>query len=161
MIKLISFLKEENILIPRRSSEEREKNYKISIQKKIQQYIKDGSKGDLDLSDTPITSLPDNLKVGGYLDLSGTPITSLPDNLKVGGNLDLSGTKITSLPDNLEVGGYLDLSGTKITSLPDNLEVGGYLDLRDTPISKKYTNEEIKNIIIQQGGDIKGDIYIK
>ena len=101
MIKLISFLKEENILIPRRSSEEREKNYKISIQKKIQQYIKDGSKGDLDLSDTPITSLPDNLKVGGYLDLSGTPITSLPDNLKVGGNLDLSGTKITSLPDNL------------------------------------------------------------
>ena len=141
MIKLISFLKEENILIPRRSSEEREKNYKISIQKKIQQYIKDGSKGDLDLSDTPITSLPDNLKVGGYLDLSGTPITSLPDNLKVGGNLDLS--------------------GTKITSLPDNLEVGGYLDLRDTPISKKYTNEEIKNIIIQQGGDIKGDIYIK
>ena len=101
MIKLISFLKEENILIPRRSSEEREKNYKISIQKKIQQYIKDGSKGDLDLTNTPITSLP------------------------------------------------------------DNLEVGGGLNLRNTPISKKYTKEEIKNIIIQQGGDIKGTIYIK
>ena len=121
MIKLISFLKEENILIPRRSSEEREKNYKISIQKKIQQYIKDGSKGDLDLTNTPITSLPDNLEVGGGLYLSGTKITSLPDNLEVGGNLDLSGTKITSLPNNLKVGGYLDLSGTKITSLPDNL----------------------------------------
>jgi len=141
MIKLISFLKEENILIPRRSSEEREKNYKISIQKKIQQYIKDGSKGNLDLNDTPITSLPDNLEVGGGLYLSGTPITSLPDNL--------------------EVRGDLNLSGTKITSLPDNLKVGGYLDLDNTPISKKYTNEEIKNIIIQQGGDIKGDIYIK
>ena len=141
MIKLISFLKEENILIPRRSSEEREKNYKISTQKKIQQYIKDGSKGDLDLRDTPITLLPNNLKVGGSLYLSDTPITSLPDNLKVGV--------------------YLDLSGTKITSLPDNLKVGRGLNLRDTPISKKYSKEEIKNIIIQQGGDIKGDIYIK
>ena len=141
MIKLISFLKEENILIPRRSSEEREKNYKISTQKKIQQYIKDGSKGDLDLINTPITSLPDNLKVGW--------------------SLYLSGTKITSLPDNLKVGWSLDLSGTKITSLPDNLKVGRGLNLRDTPISKKYSKEEIKNIIIQQGGDIKGDIYIK
>jgi hypothetical protein len=121
MIKLISFLKEENILIPRRSSEEREKNYKISTQKKIQQYIKDGSKDNLDLSHTPITSLPDNLKVGGSLYLYDTPITSLPDNLKVEGDLYLS----------------------------------------NTPISKKYTKEEIKNIIIQQDGDIKGTIYIK
>ncbi|OKP30183.1 hypothetical protein BSQ40_06830 [Serratia fonticola] len=29
---------------------------------------------------TGITSLPDNLTVGGYLDLRGTGITSLPDN---------------------------------------------------------------------------------
>ncbi|NCA96481.1 MAG: hypothetical protein EOM74_05820 [Methanomicrobia archaeon] len=34
--------------------------------------------------------------VGGWLDLRNTKITSLPDNLTVGGSLDLSGTAITN-----------------------------------------------------------------
>jgi hypothetical protein len=97
-------------------------------------------KGDLDLRDTKITSLPDNLSVGGDLDLRGTPITSLPDNLSVGGDLDLRGTPITSLPDNLSVGGYLNLSYTPITSLPDNLSVGGDLYLSNTPITSLPDN---------------------
>ena len=76
MIKLINLLKENNkILVPRRSPEERQKNYNIAIQKKIQQYIKDGGKGDLDLTSTPITSLPDNLKVGGNLYLYNTQLS--------------------------------------------------------------------------------------
>jgi hypothetical protein len=70
-----SLIKEENVLIPRRSPEERRKNYIISIQKKIQQYIKDGSKGNLVLTGTPITSLPDNLTVNWYLYLDNTPIS--------------------------------------------------------------------------------------
>jgi len=90
--------------------------------------------GRLNLSDcTELTSLPDNLSVGGWLNLSGcTGLTSLPDNLSVGDWLDLSGcTGLTSLPDNLSVGGWLDLSGcTGLTSLPDNLSVGGWLNLR-------------------------------
>ena len=52
--------------------------------------------GNLDLSWTQITSLPEGLTVGGWLDLSGTPITSLPKGLTVGGTLDLRGTQITS-----------------------------------------------------------------
>jgi hypothetical protein len=32
-------------------------------------------KGDLGLSKTSITTLPDNLTVGGYLDLSSTPLS--------------------------------------------------------------------------------------
>ena len=75
-----------------------------------------------------------------YLDLRGTGITSLPDNLTVGGNLDLRGTGITSLPDNLTVGGNLYLFGTGITSLPDNLTVGGNLYLFGTGITNKYVN---------------------
>jgi len=178
MIKLIEILKEEasKILVPRRSPEERQKNYLIAIQKKIQQYIKNGGEDDLDLRNIPITSLPDNLKVGGdlylsgtkirslpnnlkvggYLDLNNTPITSLPDNLKVGGDLGLSGTKITSLPDNLKVGGYLDLSNTPITSLPDNLKVGEDLHLSSTPLAQKYTKEQIKKMV----PGVKGKIYI-
>jgi len=55
-------------------------------------------------------------KCGGDLDLSGTDITTLPEGLTVGGSLDLSGTGITTLPEGLTVGGWLDLSGTGITN---------------------------------------------
>ena len=78
------------------------------------QALIDGD-GSLNLSDTPITALPDNLTVGGSLYLSDTPITALPDNLTVGGSLYLSNTPITALPDNLTVGGSLYLSDTQIT----------------------------------------------
>jgi hypothetical protein len=134
-------LTEEKILIPRRTPEERRRNFIKATQQKIQQYIKNGSKGDLDLSNTPITSLPDNLKqVGGYLNLDNTPITSLPDNLTVNGYLYLNSTPITSLPDNLTVGGDLYLDNTPITTLPDNLKVGGGLYVHNTPITSLPDN---------------------
>ena len=125
----------EKILIPRRSKEERAKNWIVETNKQIQQYIKNGSKGDLNLSNTPITSLPAGLKVGGNLYLYDTPITSLPAGLSVGG--------------------YLDLSNTQITSLPAGLIVRGHLDLYNTPLSKKYTIEQIKAMV----PGVKGGIY--
>lgn len=137
MIKLFDLLKEQNnILVPRRTPEERTKNHIISINKKVQQYMKDGGKGSLDLNDTPITSLPDGLKVGGSLFLHDTLITSLPDGLIVGGSLDLYDTLITSLPNDLSVGGDLFLS--------------------NTPISEKYTSDQLK----QMYPGVKGKIYI-
>ena len=152
---------------PKYTKEDKQAHLKKLAYKKIQDYIDNGSRGDLILTNTPITSLPNNLKVGRGLYLSSTPIASLPDNLQVGGSLDLPNTQITSLPDNLEVNGYLDLSNTpitslsnnlkvsgfldlrntQITSLPDNLQVGGDLDLTNTPISKKYTAEELKGML--------------
>jgi hypothetical protein len=162
-------LTEEKILIPRRTPEERRRNFIKATQQKIQQYIKNGSKGDLNLSNTPITSLPDNLKqVGGYLDLNNTPITSLPDNLTVGGNLYLSNTSITILPDNLTVNGDLYLYNTKITTLPDNLTVGGNLYLNHTPITKLPDNLTVngdlylyntKITTIPKSAKISGEIY--
>jgi hypothetical protein len=95
MIKLLDILRENKILVPRRSPEERQKNYLIATQKKIQQYIKDGGKGNLNLSNTPIQSLPPGLKVGGDLNLENTPIQSLPPGLEVGGILYLGGTPIS------------------------------------------------------------------
>jgi hypothetical protein len=136
MIKLISILRENNILIPRRSPEERKKNHQIVIQKRIQQYMKDGSKGDLDLRDLPITSLPPNLKVGGNLNLTETPIKSLPSGL--------------------EVGKSLQLSGTEITSLPNDLIVKKELSLLNTPLSKKITKEQIRKMV----PGVKGKIYL-
>jgi hypothetical protein len=155
--------------------DEFEPRQNIDFTKKINQYIKNGSKGNLYLDNTKITSLPDNLKVGGSLDLNATPITSLPNNLKVVGYLNLSKTKITSLPDDLQVGGSLYLTYTPITSLPDDLQVGGSLtinytkitslpnDLKvggdlyvyDTPLSEKYSKEEIKQMYPGIKGEIK------
>jgi hypothetical protein len=85
----------KNKIIPNHSLETQKEKYLIAAQKKIQQYIKDGSKGDLDLSNTPITSLPNNLTIGGDLSLSNTPIESLPDNLTIEGSLYLMFTPIS------------------------------------------------------------------
>ena len=85
----------KQILKPRKTGEERKENYKVSIQKKIKKYNKNGGKGDLYLSGTPIEKLPDNLKVGGSLYLRNTPIKELPDNLQVGGDLSLKKTPLS------------------------------------------------------------------
>ena len=70
----------------------------------------------------------------GNLDLRGTQITTLPENLTVGGGLDLSGTQITTLPESLTVGGWINLSGTQIThkkaSKVKKLQNGAYVEGR-------------------------------
>ena len=96
-----------------------------------------------------------DLDIEGDLDLSETPITSLPEGLKVGGDLDLGWTKITSLPEGLEVGGILDLYWTNITSLPKGLKVDDYLNIRETTLLE-YTDDELREMI--QPGFIKGEI---
>jgi len=174
-MKLLKILLEqEKILVPRRSEEERAKNYQTAINKEIQQYIKDGSKGDLDLVGMPVTSLPDileyvggdlnlyqskikslpdNLKVEEHLVLANTPIEYLPDNLKVKGSILLTRSAIKSLPDNFKVGRSLYLENTSIEDLPYNLEVGEDFWIRNSPIADKYSDEEIKNL-----ANIKGII---
>ena len=160
MIKLKSILLENNILISRRNKEERLKYYRASLYKKIKKYIKNGCKGDLDLNQLAIDKLPDELKrIGGGLYLARTNITSLPNGLTVEGNLDLDNTPIESLPDGLTVVGYLYLCNLNIKSLPNRLRVYGSLYLGNTPISFKYTKDEIKQMIITQGGLVK-NIFI-
>ena len=90
--------------------------------------------GDLDLSNTSLTSLPQGLHVTGWLDLSNcTGLTTLPQGLHVGGGLFLDGCKsLTTLPQDLHVGGGLFLDGcTSLTTLPQGLHVGGNLKLAD------------------------------
>jgi len=117
-------------------------------------------KGNLDLYNSSLDSLPDGLKVGGDLNLGYAPITSLPDNLKVGGYLSLVHSPITSLPNNLSVGSSLYLGITPITSLPDNLKVEKDLYLQGTPLAKKYSKEEIIKMILDKGGYFKGNIHV-
>ena len=90
--------------------------------------------GNLDLSGTGITTLPDNLAVGGWLDLRGTGITALPDNLVVGWSLYLTDTGITAqkrkkarkLKDgDYMPGRYLYADGI-LTHVKQRVEVDGY-----------------------------------
>ena len=130
----------KQILKPRKTGEERIRNYKVSVEKRIKRYIKDDDKGSLNLSGNPIEKLPDNLKVGGSLDLRNTPIKELPDNLEV--NLNLY------------------LTNTLIKEIPSNLKVGLSLLLTNTPLSKEYSEEKIQYIIKEKGGYVKGNIII-
>ena len=111
--------------------------------------------GDLDLRFTPIKSLGNLQSVGGDLDLRDTSIESLENLTSVGGDLDLYNTPIESLGNLQSVGGFLDLQGTYIESLGNLQSVGVFLDLRETPISKKYSEEEIRQMV-----NVGGEIYL-
>ena len=66
-------------------------------------------KGDLDISNIEITSLPEGLKIQGDLFLYHSMV-ELPKGIEIGGNLHTSDT-IYGLPKGLKVGGDLYLSG--------------------------------------------------
>ena len=159
MIKFLDILKEsdDNIFIPRGSKEEKDKVLIRRINDKIQEYIRNGSEGNLVLMSSPIKVLPRNLtKVGGKLNLFYSQIEKLPDNLIVNGRLDLEFCKnIESLPNGLKVKGSLDLRDTNITSLPSDLEVEGDLYLYRTPIADIYTEEQIREMVPSVKGIIK------
>ena len=160
MIKFLDILKEsdDNIFIPRGSKEEKDKVLIRRNNDKIQEYIRNGFKGDLDLRKSPIQFLPRNLtKVGGNLILMYSQIEKLPDNFTVNRTLDLDSCEnLKSLPNGLKVKNNLHLRDTNITSLPSDLEVGGDLALYRTPIANTYTKEQIREMI----PGVEGRIYL-
>ena len=116
---------------------------------------------DLDLYDCEqLTKLPNDLYVDGWLGLVHCQqLTKLPDKLYVGKTLSITKTNIKELPDNLYVGGNLFLIGTSIEELPNNLYVGRNLFIGNTPLAKKYTDEEIYEIVTSTGGEIIEKIF--
>jgi len=160
MIKFLNIFKksDDNIFIPRGSKEEKDKVLLKRINDKIQEYIKNGSEGDLNLLRSPIQFLPRNLtKVGGKLNLMYSQIEKLPDNLTVNEYLWLDHSKnLQSLPNGLKVKGTLDVRYTNITSLPSDLEVGNHLVLYRTPIANMYTEEQIRKMV----PNVKGYIHL-
>ena len=88
-------------------------------------------------------------KLQKFLERKGNPLYSLI------GYLDLYKTSIKSLGNLQSVGGYLDLRNTQIKSLGNLQSVGGDLYLNNTPISKKYSIEEIRQMV-----EVGGSIYL-
>jgi len=112
-------------------------------------------KGSLRLTDTPIQSLVNIKEVVGCLNLKGTPIQDLGNLQTVEGYLNLYETPIQSLGNLQTVERYLNLFETPIQSLGNLQKVGDWLDLRWTPFSKKYSKEDIRQIV-----KVKGNIYL-
>ncbi len=173
MIKFLDILKEsdDNIFIPRRTKEEKDKKLHFRTYRKIRDYIKNGSQGDLDLRGSSIEflpknltevngdlllyrcknlkSLPSGLKVKGSLKLTNTSITELPQDLEVGRSIYLSGSLIEKLPENLTVNGRLHLDGCKnITSLPNGLKIKYSLYIQDSNIEELPPDLEVGGILI-------------
>ena len=111
--------------------------------------------GNLNLGETPIQSLGNLETVGGNVYLWENPIKDLGNLQSVGGDLYLWENPIKDLGNLQSVGGDLNLVGTKIQSLGNLESVGGYLNLEETPISKKYSEEEIRQMV-----QVNGDIYL-
>jgi hypothetical protein len=136
MLKLLHILLENNILIPRRSKEERSKNFAIILNKIIKQYVENGSRGHLKLDTLAVVTLPDYLtKVGGTLNLTMSSIKSLPNNLQIKKDLELGYAPITELPKNLTIGGSLKAYHSKLESIPNDTKIGKDVDLSNTPIT--------------------------
>ena len=120
----------------------------IAENPEFQNYIKNGGEN-LDFSITPIQSIPDNLKfVNGDLNLFNTKIKSLPDNLTVDGALDIRYTKLTKLPDNLTANQLTVDYTVLINQLPKNLKVTDvvYLNRNNIKKVKVYTVKELKKL---------------
>ena len=95
----------------------------------------------------------------GQLDLSYSKITKLPDNLYVDDSLDLGNCKqLTELPDNLYVDGSFSIQETNIKKLPNDLYVRRNLYIKNTPLADNYTDEQIYEMIKLRGGELVGKI---
>lgn len=154
MIKLKDILLEStapNIFVPRR--------IEGRVERMISLYIRNGNKGDLDLSDLKLTVLPDMLKditVGGNFYCGNNKLTSLKFAPKsVGASFACSHNELTSLQcDHITVGGDFYCSFNKLTSL-----VGAPKSVGEDFIchsnNVKFTEQDVRAVC-----DLKGTVYL-
>jgi len=153
MIKLKDILFEStapDIFVPRRLEDR--------VERLIMLYVKNGSKGDLDLSDLNLTKLPEILKdisVGRDFFCGTNNLTSLENCPKtVGGSFYCGHNKLTSLDGAPEtVGGSFYCSFNNLTSLTGAPKfVGGVFSCGFNEI--KFTEQQVRAVC-----NVKGDIY--
>ena len=111
--------------------------------------------GALDLSETPIKRLPDNIAIlgrrgNGGLNLSGSAIEDLGKGLRVVGRLVLRDTLLTCLPD-IDVRGELDLSGSKLRTIPVGFRMAGTMNISHTQVELLPENMEVTGALIAEG----------
>jgi hypothetical protein len=175
MIKLKDILLENtapDIFVPRRMEDR--------IERMISLYVKNGSKGDLDLSDLNLTVLPDilkNISVGRDFFCGNNHLTTLENCPKtVGGSFYCGHNKLTSLDGAPEyVGGSFYCSFNNLKSLQcAHIIVGGDFYCYDNELKSlfgapetvggdfycynnlgNFTEEQVRAVC-----DVKGKIFV-
>ena len=154
MIKLKDILFEStapDIFVPRRTEDR--------LERMIKQYIRNGSKGNLSLSEMELTVLPDilkNINVDGDFFCAGNKLTSLQNAPKsVGGSFFCVNNDIKSLEGVPKtVGGSFDCSYNNLTTLEGAPKsVGGYFSCSNNPV--QFTRKGVKSVC-----DVKGRIFV-
>ena len=154
MIKLKQLLlegKPPSIFIPRRMEDR--------VERMIKQYIRNGSRNELDLSDYGLTKLPEILKnvdVERYFICSVNKLTTLENSPKtVGGSFYCGNNQLISLKGApTYVGGEFGCGNNKLTSLDGApTYVGGSFNCRYNPV--KFTEEQVRAVC-----DVDGRIFV-
>ena len=154
MIKLKDILfeaKAPNIFIPRRMEDR--------VERMVKQYIRNGSRNELDLSDYGLTKLPEILKnvdVERYFICSVNKLTTLENSPKtVGGSFYCGNNQLISLKGApTYVGGEFGCGNNKLTSLDGApTYVGGSFNCRYNPV--KFTEEQVRAVC-----DVDGRIFV-
>ncbi len=135
---------ETKLLRPRKLESRRDARRRIDYNR-VLKFIENGIWQSLDLTESPLTKLPDELLfIRKDLLLGGSDITELPSGLThVGADLEISNTKIKYLPKKIFIGDNLFANGSSLEELPQGLKVMGSLFIRRTPLSLKYTTVEM------------------
>jgi hypothetical protein len=123
---------DKSIFINRRSKEERSLAFNNTQLEAIKYYIKNGSKGPLEIGNLD-SELPSELTlVGGNLTLYASNITKLPDNLIIKGELAISQCpNITTIPENIKYKNLLLFKCPAITSISKPKNKIGNLSIYD------------------------------
>ena len=154
MIKLKQLLleaKTPDIFIPRRMEDR--------VERMIKDYVRNGIKGNLDLSNMKLTVLPDILKnvtVDGNFWCGHNKLTSLinaPSSVKR--DFYCAHNKLTSLTGAPKtVGNNFYCAHNKLTSLDGAPKtVGGSFSCNNNPV--KFTEEQVRAVC-----DVKGKIFV-
>jgi hypothetical protein len=106
----------------------------------------------LNLANTGLERLPDNLTVEGNLSIDFNPIVSLPVGLTVHGHLSFANTTITELPSDLAVKS-LTIRGSLIQELPPGLRVNS-LKLIGSAITRLPDDISIKDSLLIENTDV-------
>ena len=140
---------DKSMFINRRSKEERSLAFSSSQLEAIKYYIKNGSKGPLEIGNLD-SELPSELTlVGGNLTLYASNITKLPDNLIIKGELAISQCpNITTIPENIKYKNLLLFKCPAITSISKPKNKIGNLSIYDctsfTELPKGITAQYIR-----------------
>ena len=154
MIKLKDLLLENeapDIFIPRRIENR--------LERMISLYVRNGSKGNLNLRHMNLTKLPEilkNVNVEGYFDCDSNKLISLENAPKVvDGHFDCSHNKLTSLQGAPKtVGGDFYGDNNLLTSLEGAPKtVGGSFYCYKNPV--QFTEEQVRAVC-----DVKGVVFV-